>query len=615
MKKYTHFLILTLLALLATGCHGAAKKPLAHSMAGETSQAVRAQEAGFAVSSRAVRSHYADQVAADSPFAAENGFAQSQPVVQTAPPVTPQVPYVAPNSPPAPLSAPTQVAPYSPPTSYPHQAPAVPQVEPPQTAAANPWDFVGTPENTPQLTASTWDVPSAGGEQLTGSTSGWSEIAALSGNGVSIEEAAARDEAARERTRLIELAKQSRSNDPTKKSYLDPLGEWSGPFAKRHQRDDTSPTLVASTDTTSYVEPYQPTTPEGDVELFEWEKEDPKKFDWDVLDPVNFFKNVRDWAGMGPDEAKANALAVQGREILLTNPDLTDPKKCADAASKFEQAAKRWPDSLLAEEALFLAAECRFFADDYPKAMTNYQTLVSKYHHSKWVNTSVRRLFAIARYWERESLKTHSPVNLTDKSRPITDTFGNAKKAYEAIFINDPNGPISDDAVMALASAYLARGLKQGDSAFSQAAYYYAYLRENFPNSRHIPKATEMELLARINAYNGGDYDGKSLDEASSLASSAMRNREGDSNVQELGAIKDSVTDKQAERDWVMAQYYEKKRFYGASRMYYNKILQNYPQTPYASKARDRIAAIASKPDEPPGYLDQMKKMVTFGKK
>lgn len=584
--------------LVAIGCRGVPTSTppsvTSRSTLPAPATTVRGQDddapAGVAISSRASRGYYADDVPADSPFAPA--------------PVAPQ--YSAPAAPQYQYPAPVAVSP--------------PIVSPPALpASSSPWDFVGTPETVPSpmsptvsLMPSPWDAHTPGNTAgpLQVSESGWANLAATSGRGVSIDEAAKNDEMARERARLVELARQSQGGNVKEKHYLDPLVDWAGPFAQRRDRE-ASPTLVASTSDVGYIEPYQSGT-EGEGELFEWEKEEKKSFDWDILDPVNFFKSVRDWAGMGPDEAKANALMVRGREILLSNPDLADVKKNAEAAKLFEQAAKRWPDSLLAEEALFLAAECRFFADDYPQAMLNYHSLISKYHHSKWVNASVRRLFAIARYWERESLKTHAPINIADKSRPWADTFGNAKKAYEAIFISDPNGPISDDAVMALASAYLARGLKQGDHAFSMAAYYYGYLRENFPNSRHVPKATEMELLARINAYNGGDYDGKSLQEASSLANSAIRNREGETDIQEIGAIKETVTEKQAERDWVMAQYYERKRYYGASRMYYNKILTNYAQTVYAGQARNRLAAIAAYPDEPPGYIERAKRMLTF---
>jgi hypothetical protein len=204
-------------------------------------------------------------------------------------------------------------------------------------------------------------------------------------------------------------------------------------------------------------------------------------------------------------------------------------------------------------------------------------------------------------YWEREALRGVSSINLTEKSRPTFDTFGNCKKAYETIFINDPNGPKSDDAVMALASAYLARGRYQGDDNYDQAAYYFNYLRENFPLSKHIAKAHELELYARTNAYKGADYNGKTLDEAGKLAEVTLRQfgTELGDDKGDIVALKEGVVIRQAERTWSLGQYYDKKKYYGPARLHYEKVIDQYPQTDFAEKSRKRLAEIEGLPPQP----------------
>ena len=414
---------------------------------------------------------------------------------------------------------------------------------------------------------------------------------------VSIEEAAQKEEEEQERARQAELAAAKNTSGGPK--YLEPLSHWAGPFANREQKKDVEQDIIRQV---GHVEVTQQRY--DNFPVYDWEKEEKSSFDWTILDPVNFFTKVRDWAGMGPDERKANAALEKGHRILSPyreRGELKDKKVWANAAKEFWTAAWRWPDSVLEEDALHLAGECYYFAEDYPSALKCYQKLLIKYQHSKYLDADVRRVFSIAMYWEREALRGTSSVNLTNKSRPKFDTFGNCKKAYETIFINDPNGPKSDDAVMALASAYLARGRYQGDDNYDQAAFYFSYLRENFPLSKHIAKAHELETFARSNAYMGAEYNGKMLEEAGKLADVTLRQfgTEIGDDKSDILAIKEGVMVRQAEMEWVYGRHYDKKKLYGAARLYYEKLVDKYPQTEFAEKARKRLVEIEGLPPEP----------------
>ncbi|MGL4593562.1 MAG: tetratricopeptide repeat protein [Thermoguttaceae bacterium] len=434
-------------------------------------------------------------------------------------------------------------------------------------------------------------------------SSPWDSFDTETSRAISIDEAAKREEDAKERARLTELAMSTRSESGAE--YLKSLSKWNGPFETRTQKNALEQDIIRQVGYTHRETPYYDNSP-----IYDWEKEQEKGFDWSVLDPANFFTKVRDWVGLGPDERKANEAMKAGREILLANPDLKSNPKILEAAKHFKDAAKRWPSSVLEEDALHLAGECFYFGGDYNGAMTAYHQLVIQYQHSKYTDNAVRRLFLIGRYWEAEDRRGASFVNATDKSRPTFDTFGFSKKAYEAIFINDPNGPISDDAVMALASAYLAKGRYQGDPHFEQAAYYFNYLREHYPLSKHITKAHELELFAKTNAYMGAEHSDKVLSEAEKLADVTLRQLGSEldpTEKQEVLALKEEVIMRQAEREWTLGQYYDKKKYYGAARIYYEKLLDRYPQTEFATKARIRLEEVKDKPAKPDqlGFLKQ----------
>jgi outer membrane protein assembly factor BamD (BamD/ComL family) len=433
---------------------------------------------------------------------------------------------------------------------------------------------------------------------------------------VSIEDAAKLERDVAEKNRLLEIAASKRSGevDP-KKKYLRPFSDRHGPFASRDKRETLDQDIISPV---NYVE----ANPEiyDNKPIYDWEIEAKPMFDWSVLDPVNFYTKVAARVGLGPNETKAQNFMNEGRDILLkikksgddTQVD-TSPKSSKEreklycsAAKKFILAAKKWPDSLLEEDALNLAAESYFFGGDYTRAFNAYQALMVKYQHSKHIDNAARRVFAIARYWESADRNSSKIVlvNFTEKSLPLFDTFGYAGKAYETIFVNDPNNPLADDAVMALAAANLSKGRYSGDSNYEKAAFYYKYLTENYPLSDHFDEARKGELFARSESYMGAEYNSKTLDDAKEIAEMLKRSRtpnqvDDDNEAEAINELDENLMTKRAEREWVLGQYYDTKRYYGSAKIFYQKVVDNYPQTTYAEKARRRLEQIKDKPDKP----------------
>jgi len=317
--------------------------------------------------------------------------------------------------------------------------------------------------------------------------------------------------------------------------------------------------------------------------------------------PDNIGKTIQELIGRGPNEGVARALLEEGEGLFRQ-------RQYPAAAERFESAAKRWPDSPLEEDALFLAGESYFFSDQYPKAQDTYDNLLKKYDNSRYLDTVSKRLFAIGRYWEEMHRKQqHWPVtpNFTDKTQPMFDTFGKAIKAYETVLQRDPRGPLADDAVMAIANAYFGKG------RFEDAAYHYDMLRTEYPSSEHQPLAHLLAVQSKLQVYQGAEYDRTPLDEADDIAAQALTQFRGQlgEDRNRLAKTRDEIVEKKAGRDWAMGQYYEKKGQYGAARFYYESIIKDYPLSRHARLARNRLAEIRGEPDEPPdrfGWLNKV---------
>jgi tetratricopeptide (TPR) repeat protein len=435
----------------------------------------------------------------------------------------------------------------------------------------------------------------------------------------SINEASKNENENIEKNKLFEIAKTKRQQDiDPKKKYLQPFSDRLGPFAGNEKRDviDNDISIISPV---TYLEENPKIF--DNKPIYDWEKEEHTAFDWSTLDPVITITKIKDQLGFGINEEKAKKHFQVGHDFMskarVTKALSEGEKLNREAGKYFIKAAKRFPNSLLEEDALNWAGESYFFGGDYTRSFNAYQKLMVKYKHSKYLDLTAKRLFAMARYWEACDRKRNILlVNFTEKSLPYFDTFGYAGKAYETIFINDPNNPLADDAVMAIASAHLARGKYEGDTSYERAAFYYKYLTENYPLSEHFDNARKGELLARSEAYMGPEYNHKTLDTAKELAEMINRSRtpnQTDENENEddaLTELNENIITKNAEREWVLGKYYDTKRYYGSARLFYQNLIEKYPQTTYAEQARKRLEQIKNKPDKPSnfGILQRNKK-------
>jgi TolA-binding protein len=357
-------------------------------------------------------------------------------------------------------------------------------------------------------------------------------------------------------------------------------------------KDDSQKTIAGPPPTIPDELPPPPAGAVSIKDIKEKEAKEKKGFEISDLAPDNIYKNVKNAAGYGPDEKIARAALEEGKNLFRN-------KQYKEAAAKFATAADRWPDSPLEEDALFLQAESEFFADLYSKAHDTYGGLLKKYSNTRYLDTVMKREFALGRYWEQlQDAHPKWPItpNMTDKSRPMFDTFGYAVQAYERVHLNDPTGPLADDSLMALGNAYFRRG------QYEDAAYNYDQLIKEYSNSEHQRRAHILCLQAKMRVYQGTMYVQAPLNDAQKLADRTLKqygNKLG-ADGERVAQARAQIVEEKANREFQMGEFYSKKEDYGAARMYYQSVIDQFPTTERANESKKRLEAIRDKPDSPP---------------
>ena len=317
-----------------------------------------------------------------------------------------------------------------------------------------------------------------------------------------------------------------------------------------------------------------------------------------------------DWLrGRGENHKAAVRLLAEAEEIYnrATNARATGNGVAAvhqieglylQAAELYDEAAARWPDSALNEDALFMAGESYFFAQRYPEADDRYERALKGYPKSRYLDRVQRRRFSIAHYWlqfnERDPQHFYE-FNLTDETLPWRDRFNFALRILDQIRLDDPTGDVADDATLLAADSCLHIG------RFQQADDLYTDLIKTFPSSEHQFRAHWMAVQTKLKLYRGPDYGDANLVAAGELLSQLQRQfgRQLKERREDVTRLQAEIHYRNAERQSTFGDFFYKRASYGAARLYYRTLVDEYADTPFVDQARQRLVAMQGKPARP----------------
>ena len=271
------------------------------------------------------------------------------------------------------------------------------------------------------------------------------------------------------------------------------------------------------------------------------------------------------------------------------------------AMKKFREIAdNRQNPSELAEEARFMQAECRFASGQYPEAVDTYHKLLIDFPTGAHRRESCGRMFEICDYWlddfraeltrradENGVLAWHPEwKNPLDKSKVWLGQEGRTLEALDHIWTHDMTGPTADKSLFWCGYVNYVRG------NFQEADHFFSTLVEMHKESPLRPQAMAYAIQAKNNATGGAEYDGRKCAEALQLVHVAEATVPELTKVPEMAdkltRAKFAIRYQQAEKDFRMAEYYERTGHPGSAAFYYELVRRRYAGTRYSELAGER---------------------------
>jgi outer membrane protein assembly factor BamD len=248
----------------------------------------------------------------------------------------------------------------------------------------------------------------------------------------------------------------------------------------------------------------------------------------------------------------------------------------------------RWPESDYAPQAQYLVARSYEAKGDAEKAFKEYQKLLEKQPKTASFDEIRRRQYEIANlFLAGKRFKLWGAI-------PLYRSMDKTANMYKDIV---KTGPYSDVAPQAQLSIGTARE-KQSSLGFKAPDYMAAIQAYDLAADRYHdqPKVASEAIYRAGLAYQkqaqSPDRDQGTAGQAIAKFTDFLALYPDDPRVPQARQIIASLKGKQAQGNFAVAQFYEKRKRWEGARIYYNAVnegLLQDPNSPYATQARQRI--------------------------
>ena len=159
---------------------------------------------------------------------------------------------------------------------------------------------------------------------------------------------------------------------------------------------------------------------------------------------------------------------------------------------------------------------------------------------------------------------------------------------FAGIAEHAPNSLLAEDALLQIADAHLE------DTNYAEAYEAYDEYLELFPRSSRARYAMYQAAQAVYVTFRGIPYDVTPLVEADMRFRTFSRLYRHEAQATGVPKLLDHIAALRAEKDYAIAQFYERVARPSAARFYYNEVILRYGWTDWADKAKTELKRLGA---------------------
>ncbi len=236
-------------------------------------------------------------------------------------------------------------------------------------------------------------------------------------------------------------------------------------------------------------------------------------------------------------------------------------------------------DGRYREQALFMSGEAYYKAGKFYRAYLAYDEYLSVYSRSERVKYVIQQLadcgFKLMGGAKKEIL-----------GLPILPGEGTGTEIVKHVIEKYPYEEGSDQFHYLLINHYI------DEEDFEQATLEADLFLTTYPKSQWTPTVQFQKGAAQLAAHQGVAYDPTPLHDArKSFQDYLEKNPNGD-RTQEAKERLSEIDDKQAQKDFEVADFYRRTGHPDSARVYFEMVIRRYPNTSWSQKAQAELEAL-----------------------
>lgn len=271
----------------------------------------------------------------------------------------------------------------------------------------------------------------------------------------------------------------------------------------------------------------------------------------------------------------------RAKDQLEVAQEAFDRKDYSLSLKAARRVVKVWPTADYAPQSQYLVGRCYEAKGNDEKAFTEYQKVVEKYPKSESVKDVVQRQFDIAsRFLDGQRFRLWGTI-------PTFKSMERTAGMFEKIVKSGPYSEIAPQAQLRIGAAWeKQKHYPEAAAAYERAADRYNDRPEIAADAMYRAGAS-YQKQART-----AEYDQSAAGHAVDRFTDFQALYPNDARVPEAQKAIAALKTEQARGNFQTAKFYEKYQKPSGALVYYNEVLLQDPNSPYATEARERIEAI-----------------------
>lgn len=254
-----------------------------------------------------------------------------------------------------------------------------------------------------------------------------------------------------------------------------------------------------------------------------------------------------------------------------------EKKSYKRALKEFKKLIVNYPDAYESAESQYYLGRCyQEMRQPYP-AFLEYKKVIESYPNSKRIEEVVQYEYDIGEYFFSREAKRWMGVSKYDfMEHPSVEIF-------KIIIDKTPYSQYAPLAQYKLAVLFMQL------TRFQEAREEFSKLIEAYPESEWALPSKYQLAIATAKAFPGAEYDSSSVKEAVKQLDAFIKDHPQAQVISAATAQLIELRNKEAEKNFNIAVFYEKQKKYTSAVVYYRIVLQEYPDSGYAASAGQKL--------------------------